>query len=404
MCRSNTCRAHKRYRKKASQSAEDIDVDGSVVTPGNPRDQLTISFGTGEVTGVFVRDRLCIGEPSQEMSEEMSEEGRIRGNALLQVDKGHLSQMKEAPVEDDSGREQEGGGCSFARIVIATQMTDDPFGSFAFDGVFGLGLPRLSQSPEFNVFSTASSTMAWLSALPSSQRIFSLFLGVADDEESEITFGGFRQEHLKPDASFAWHEVLEPELGHWQVEVREIRANGQRLDFCDDGSCRAVIDTGTSLLGVPSSLGPLLTDLLQHEASPELACAGPGYLLEIDLGNITVTLRPEDYARPEFTIDGSYRGGPDGLAPKAAGEVDLTGRGEDPSVAFASLPAGHQQMCVPMLLHIDMPEPLHSKTLILGEPVLQVYYTAFDMDPIAPRIGLAEARHLKSRSPLRVFL
>merc|ERR1719223_408631 len=55
--------------------------------------------------------------------------------------------------------------------------------------------------------------------------------------------------------------------------------------------------------------------------------------------------------------------------------------------APAQLPPG----CMPMLMHIDLPEPLHPRTLILGEPVLQRYYTTFDSG--AKRVGFGLARH-----------
>jgi len=97
----------------------------------------------------------------------------------------------------------------------------------------------------------------------------------------------------------------------------------------------------------------------------------------VDLGNFTVVLDPADYARPEVVPE-------EGAAPGAAGNGT----------------AGEERTCVPMLMHIDLPEPLHPKTLILGEPVLQRYYTAFDAS--APRIGFAPARHLRPRTPVSI--
>eukprot|EP00448_Togula_jolla_P025525 CAMPEP_0170650420 /NCGR_PEP_ID=MMETSP0224-20130122/45794_1 /TAXON_ID=285029 /ORGANISM="Togula jolla, Strain CCCM 725" /LENGTH=480 /DNA_ID=CAMNT_0010982083 /DNA_START=102 /DNA_END=1544 /DNA_ORIENTATION=+ len=397
MCRSNTCRSHKRYRRKASVTAEDIDLDGSVVAPNSARDQITISYGTGEVTGIFVRDRICIGQPTPQLP------GESRGSSLLQVETNRLSQTKELPAEEDVALDPMPNGCLLANMVVAIEMSAEPFGSFDFDGIFGLGLSSLSQTPDFNVFDLAARVGAWSRSpsTPWSRNIFSVFLGVTDEEQSEITFGGFREEHVKPGSSFAWHEVREAEHGYWQIDVLEIRANGQVIDYCKDGSCRAVLDTGTSILD--SSLGPELVDLLRHSSSSEMPCAGPGPVLEFDLGNVTVKLNPEDYARPEVVTDGSYEGGPGGLS--AREKLDSSGQvAESSTVAFASSSVAREQMCVPMLMHIEMPYPLHYKTVILGEPVLQKYYTAFDMDRVTPRVGLAEAHHPKPRSPLRMFL
>merc|ERR1719506_3118471 len=94
MCRSQTCLDHRRYKRKASLLAEDIDVDGTVVKPGQMRDQITVSFGTGEVTGVFVRDRACLGIPKSTKSAES-------GASLLQVNK--ISGRPDSSAEISEG-------------------------------------------------------------------------------------------------------------------------------------------------------------------------------------------------------------------------------------------------------------------------------------------------------------
>merc|ERR1719321_1734710 len=49
-CRSETCRAHKRYRRSTSSTGKDINHNVIVVDPGKVRDQISVSFGTGEVS------------------------------------------------------------------------------------------------------------------------------------------------------------------------------------------------------------------------------------------------------------------------------------------------------------------------------------------------------------------
>merc|ERR1719238_1678047 len=48
-CHSVSCKVHNRFRRSASSSARDVDTDGQLVEASDARDQLTISFGTGEV-------------------------------------------------------------------------------------------------------------------------------------------------------------------------------------------------------------------------------------------------------------------------------------------------------------------------------------------------------------------
>merc|ERR1719199_1289488 len=60
-CHTDTCKAHNRYKRSASSTARDIDWNGALVQPGQPRDQLSVAFGTGDVTGVFVEEQVCLG-------------------------------------------------------------------------------------------------------------------------------------------------------------------------------------------------------------------------------------------------------------------------------------------------------------------------------------------------------
>jgi len=424
MCRSQTCLDHRRYKRKASLLAEDIDVDGTAVRPGQMRDQITVSFGTGEVTGVFVRDRVCLGgatssepsveDPTAEQGASLLQVGKIAradatsavavsenassdsispsdALALAAAAKGQIP--KAGPALDSvraaakvAYQRQSGDGCVDLRMVATTEMSQDPFSSFEFDGVMGLGLAGLSQTSEFNFLETAAGGGAW-TPMPGAERTFAVFLAISDEEQSEITFGGWQVSRLRDGEDLSWNFVQDPSLGYWQLHVFSISVDGVKTDFCDDGSCRAVVDTGTSLLGVPSILGRDLAKALRHNSSNAGLCDGPGPRLELDLGNFTIALDPADYARPEMASEELRAAANAASASAAGGEV----------AANFSL----QGACVPMLMHIDLPEPLGSKTMILGEPVLQRYYTAFDAG--ASRIGFATARRDGVRRPARTF-
>jgi len=264
--------------------------------------------------------------------------------------------------------------CMSLRLIVATAMTEDPFTDFAFDGVLGLGLPGLSQAPEFNFVEMAGRAREAIGGQGDYFKRFAVFLATSDNEQSELTFGGWRQEHFASHESGhellepAWCDVREPEHGYWQIDVFGITANGHKLDYCGQGEgqrCRAILDTGTSLLGVPGNLGVQLSELLSFTRPSKGSCAQPGPQLEIDLGHFTMTLDPVDYARPE--------------------EVE-----EADEVADRRAVDGVH--CVPMVMHIDLPQPMLPRTLILGEPVLQKYYTVFDAHS-SPRIGFGLARH-----------
>ena len=54
--RTQACTMHKRFDRQKSTTAEDIEADGSLSRKGALRDQITVTFGTGEISGVFIQD------------------------------------------------------------------------------------------------------------------------------------------------------------------------------------------------------------------------------------------------------------------------------------------------------------------------------------------------------------
>merc|ERR1719401_2147001 len=178
-------------------------------------------------------------------------------------------------------------------------MTEEPFNAFAFDGVLGLGLDGLALTPEFSFFG-----MMVAQDLVK-EPTFSVFLADHDTEHSEISFGGHSPERLQ--SALTWAPVASPELGHWQVRIRSLRIGNRTLDFCSDGECRAVLDTGTSLLAVPSPFADELQQELEgplrdppgrppiaDSSSEEMSCKdATGALLHFDIEDgATLTLGP----------------------------------------------------------------------------------------------------------------
>merc|ERR1719253_1056206 len=159
-CRSHACTMHKRFDRKKSATAEDIEADGSLSRKGGLRDQITVTFGTGEISGVFIQDDVCIGSL-----------------------------------------------CTNIHFVAATDETEDPFSSFNFDGVLGLALTPMAQGPEFSIMDHLVKSKALR------RPIFSVFLSDSDMEASEITFGDVKEEHMA--SSMFWSDVSK-DTGYWQ--------------------------------------------------------------------------------------------------------------------------------------------------------------------------------------------
>jgi len=354
-CRSETCRVHRRYRRSESSTAKDIDYDGTPVLPGQPRDQITVSFGTGEVTGVFIEDVVCMG----------GEQDLALG---LQANNSLASRSSAAAVDGDELAD----GCVKLRLIAATQMSEEPFKAFQFDGVLGLGLEGLSQAPAFNFLEVVANSGRGLSETP---HTFAVFLAEHSSEESEITFGGWDEDNLMEQLS--WNSVVEPEQGHWTVRIKQIRVDDEVVSLCDSG-CKGVVDTGTSLLAVPGIAFSELYTLLRHPAHLEGHCHGPGPQLHIELEHFTITLDPEDYARVERSP--ARRSRPRFEAGKRKAPLTRS-----------------DMHCKPMLMSMDLPPPLGPKLFILGEPILRKFYSVYDAKK--QRVGFARARHQPHYTP-----
>eukprot|EP00928_Gymnodinium_smaydae_P068042 TRINITY_DN5109_c0_g1_i1.p1 TRINITY_DN5109_c0_g1~~TRINITY_DN5109_c0_g1_i1.p1 ORF type:complete len:452 (-),score=80.03 TRINITY_DN5109_c0_g1_i1:105-1460(-) len=234
-CRTNACTMHRRFNPKQSTTVEHIQADGSIARQGAPRDEITVTFGTGEISGVFLQDDVCIGNL-----------------------------------------------CSRMRFVGATMETDDPFTYFKFDGVLGLALEQMAQGPEFSMMET----MVRNNALK--QPLFSVFLSDSDIESSEITFGDIKEEHMA--GPMFWQPVSR-DSGYWQVEIEDITIDNKAQKLCS--RCQVAVDTGTSQLAGPTDVIRELSDRL--DVKPD--CSNYANLpnLGFVVGKHVMNLKPQDY-------------------------------------------------------------------------------------------------------------
>jgi len=355
-CHSETCKLHSRYKRSASKTAKDIDYDGSIVAAGQSRDQITVNFGTGEVTGVFVEEIVC-------------------------VEKGAVTSAFTREVHADDVQEALPPGCARMRFIAAVDMSEEPFKDFHFDGVLGLGLSGLSQSPEFNFPHVMAGLVAEMGG--SSPHTFSVFLADHIAETSSLEVGGWSRRHFE--GNLAWSPVHDPELGHWLVRIRSMYVDGQPVNFCQDGDCKAVVDTGTSLMSVPTQAFPEIFQMLRHPAPLEGSCRGDGPTLQIQLegDNFTLTVTPKDYSREE----------PTGRKPEKMRWPKEPEAGSIFADADAKkvVETRRDIYCKPMLMAMDLPAPIGPKLFILGEPVLRRFYTVYDTQE--HRVGFGLARH-----------
>jgi len=166
-------------------------------------------------------------------------------------------------------------------------------------------------------------------------------------------------------------------MGHWMIRIKSIRVDNELLDFCQN-DCKAAVDTGTSLLAVPTTAFPELYEMLRHPTPLEGHCEGTGPMLHFEFEEFSISIGPREYAqahplkrkaKPRFVNS----------LENATTRTDL--------------------FCRPMLMSLDMPEPLGPKLFILGEPILRKYYTVYDAGQ--KRVGFGRAKHRGTSRPSR---
>lgn len=228
-CTVPGCAPHKKYNAHASTSS-------SFVSNEKGESSSEITFGTGQVSGDFYKDKLCMGD------------------AL----------------------------CFDANFIAADKMTTEPFQEIPFDGIMGLGFKDLSMGEGFNIVDD----LVTKGSVPGGSSQFSFY--VSDGDDSEVTFGGYRADRLASDIVWAPVNVQ----SWWQVAIDDITFNNQPKNLCN-GQCQVAVDTGTSMLAGPSDLVDKLTNMVNAKDD----CSNFNELpdLGFQIGDTVLNLKPDDY-------------------------------------------------------------------------------------------------------------
>lgn len=242
-CHDDACKSHKRFDAGVSATAMQVafaEKPSQPVEQDGTRDIVTITFGTGDISGVYVRDNICLGPGA--------------------------------------------GLCCQANFVASTEESDEPFSLVPFDGILGLSLPQLAEGPSFSIMDRLMESDLL------DRNLFAVFFG-NDNEESEISFGSFNQHHMSTE--LLWVPVTEQ--GYWQVRMDGIALAQRRTHFCasHQGGCQAAVDTGTSLLAGPTDV----VEALMEKLGVATDCSNLDDLPSIGfiIGNTSLNLEPQDY-------------------------------------------------------------------------------------------------------------
>lgn len=130
------------------------------------------------------------------------------------------------------------------------EASSEPGLTFAFgrfDGILGLGYNTISVNkivpPFYNMLHQGLID----------EPVVSFYLGDTgnDGDESEVCFGGINQDHFSGNIT----RIPLRRKAYWEVDLDAITVGDESADFENMG---AILDTGTSLIALPSTLAELL--------------------------------------------------------------------------------------------------------------------------------------------------
>lgn len=244
-CTAAACESHAQFDSALSPDSKRVMCDGELAEDGLEPDEITITFGTGHVSGQCMQDAICIGS-----------------------------------------------ACTQGMFIASVDESSQPFAFFGFDGILGLALESMAQSYDFSIMNKLRDEQKL------KQPLFSVFMSDSDDETSEITFGDIKSEHM--DSEVFWVDVT-GETGFWEVKIADITFDDERQGLCED--CKVAVDTGTSQLAGPSSLIAEMRQKLDFSSDCTNIASLPR--LGFVIGNRTLNLMPSDYIDREIHDNGN---------------------------------------------------------------------------------------------------
>lgn len=225
------------------------------------------------------------------------------------------------------------------------EATEEPGLAFAFgrfDGILGLGFDTISVNkvvpPFYNMIDQGLLD----------EKVFAFYLGDANTEgdESEAIFGGINDDHFTGDLTY----LPLRRKAYWEVDLDSIAFGDASAKLDNTG---VILDTGTSLIALPSTLAELL--------NKEMG-AKKGY-------------------NGQYTVECEKR---DSLP-----DVTFTLGGHDFKIGPYDYILEMQGSCISTFMGMDFPEPV-GPLAILGDAFLRRWYSVYDLEKGA--VALAKSK------------
>ena len=119
----------------------------------------------------------------------------------------------------------------------------DVFQQGNFSGILGLAYPKMAAYGIVPVFDNIINQKLL------KRNIMSFYYSVNENTEGEITLGYINPKRFK--GKLIYYKVIDE--FYWMIKIDDIRLGDKSLNLCPKGKgCRAIVDTGTSLITGPT--------------------------------------------------------------------------------------------------------------------------------------------------------
>lgn len=193
-CESYSCAQHNGYNSNLSSTYKKHLV-------GENSPIFSISYGTGQVSGEFIEEKVSIG------------------------------------------------GITVSNQIIGTTFIEDgeAFGNVPFEGILGLSYPTLNSETTIPFFDMVIKNGIL------KRNFFAISLSFNSLIQSSITFGKIDNTKMISDFKF----VSVSSERYWEIEIEDIYFDDRKTNYCDylrkeTGRCGVALDSGTSLYAGPT--------------------------------------------------------------------------------------------------------------------------------------------------------
>jgi len=310
------------------------------ITIGTPVQEFKVVFDTGS-SNLWVPSEKCTQiscKLHRRYDSSKSSTYKANGTAFeIEYGSGNISGIVSndvVGVADITVKNQD-----FAEVVKEDGMA---FTFGKFDGILGLA---------FDSISVGHATPVWYNLMNQGlvdQKVFSFWLArnTSGMMGGQLTLGGYDKTLFRGDL----HYVPLTYQNYWQIKMDGVIFEWRNL--CGDDGCKAIVDSGTSMITGPTKLVNMINGqlgcIISGSECSWLHCPDFSTLpnLEFKINNISYVLTPQEY-------------------------IMETGG-----------------TCISGLMGMDIAEPV-GPLWILGDKFMEKFYTVFDYEN--KQVGFAEA-------------